>query len=115
MSRVGEDLPNPPIVMLVQALVLHPGVQAIVLVSGRDESARAATLAWLSRMNVPFDSLNMRAVGDGRPDSIVKREILEECIVRDYSVLGVIDDRASVVEMWRSSGLTCLQVAPGDF
>lgn len=27
----------------------------------------------------------------------------------------VFDDRDKVVAMWRRQGLTCLQVAPGDF
>jgi len=27
----------------------------------------------------------------------------------------VFDDRTSVVDMWRSRGLTAVQVAPGDF
>jgi hypothetical protein len=26
-----------------------------------------------------------------------------------------VDDRQKVVDMWRAEGLTCFQVAPGDF
>ena len=33
----------------------------------------------------------------------------------NYNVKFVLDDRNRVVEMWRSLGLTCLQVADGDF
>ncbi len=32
-----------------------------------------------------------------------------------WSVQFVMDDRQRVVDMWRSKGLKCLQVAPGDF
>ena len=32
-----------------------------------------------------------------------------------YDVLCVLDDRDQVVRMWRHRGLTCLQVAPGNF
>ena len=32
-----------------------------------------------------------------------------------YSASIVLDDRKQVVDMWRSLGLTCLQVADGDF
>ncbi|WP_446680100.1 phosphatase domain-containing protein [Cellulomonas biazotea] len=32
-----------------------------------------------------------------------------------FDVIGVVDDRRSVVEMWRSRGLVCFQVAEGDF
>lgn len=33
----------------------------------------------------------------------------------EYRVLVVLDDRKQVVDMWRSLGLTCLQVAEGNF
>ena len=32
-----------------------------------------------------------------------------------YRVLFVLDDRNQVVDMWRDIGLTCLQVADGNF
>jgi hypothetical protein len=57
----------------------------------------------------------MRKYGDFRQDSIVKREIYERFIAPDYDILCVLDDRNSVVSMWREIGLTCLQVAEGDF
>ena len=31
------------------------------------------------------------------------------------NVFAVFDDRNQVVDMWRSNGLTCFQVADGDF
>jgi hypothetical protein len=30
-------------------------------------------------------------------------------------IVCVFDDRQKVVNMWRDMGLTCMQVAPGDF
>jgi phosphoserine phosphatase len=30
-------------------------------------------------------------------------------------VLFIVEDRSSVVEMWRQQGFVCLQCAPGDF
>jgi hypothetical protein len=30
-------------------------------------------------------------------------------------VVCVFDDRQKVVDMWRDMGLTCMQVAPGNF
>lgn len=30
-------------------------------------------------------------------------------------LVAVFDDRARVVRMWRKAGITCFQVAPGDF
>ena len=57
----------------------------------------------------------MRKTGDNRKDAIVKREIYETHIKDKYQVDYVLYDRNQVVEMWRSLGLTCLQVADGDF
>ena len=65
-------------------------------------------------LNEP-DELFMRPTGDTRKDSILKKEIYDNHIKGKYNVKYVLDDRDSVVEMWREQGLTCLQVAPGDF
>jgi predicted kinase len=111
--RVGEDAPNPPVVELVRAL--RAAGNAILVVSGRDGVARAATLAWLDRHEIPHDLLLLRARGDARRDSVVKREIFDRRIRHVWQVRGVLDDRDQVVRMWRHLGLTCAQVAPGDF
>lgn len=57
----------------------------------------------------------MRPEGDIRKDSIVKRELFEKYVRPYYNIEFVLDDRNQVVEMWRSLGLKCLQVAEGDF
>ena len=57
----------------------------------------------------------MRPAGDRRRDSIVKAELFDRKVRDEYRVLVVLDDRKQVVDMWRSLGLTCLQVAEGDF
>lgn len=92
----------------------------ILFVSGRKEQYRQPSLtfinhhfsnsSWLNRFQ-----LFMRADDDDRKDSIVKAEIYEKHIKDKYNVKFVLDDRNQVVEMWRSLGLTCLQVAEGDF
>lgn len=114
-SRVGEDRPNVAVVQLIQALAAHPDVDAILVASGRDEACRAQTVAWLAFHDVPFDDLLMRPHHDRRADHIIKRELLNNRIRPAYDVVGVVDDRNSVVAMWRDEGLTCLQVAEGDF
>jgi hypothetical protein len=57
----------------------------------------------------------MRGDGDKRPDHIVKKIILSDMRKVGLDPVLVFDDRQSVVDMWRGEGLTCLQVAPGDF
>lgn len=113
--RVGEDQPHFPVIMAVQALAAHPGVDAIIAVSGRDGSSRGQTVQWLDAQSVPFDELYMREPGDFRPDEIVKEGIYRDLIERRFTVIGVLDDRNKVVAMWRRIGLVCFQVAEGDF
>lgn len=111
----GDDLPNAPVVEAVRHA--RAGGAGIVFCSGREDSAREDTEAWLRRHVARIDEepLLMRAADDKRRDSIVKRELFDRHIRDHYAVAYVLDDRNQVVEMWRSLGLTVLQVAEGDF
>ncbi|GAA1940098.1 AAA family ATPase [Amycolatopsis minnesotensis] len=114
MARVGEDAPNRPVIEIVWSL--YQQGYAVVFVSGRSEDARAETERWLQRhVGLPGYRLFMRSVGDGRRDSIVKRELFDRHIRERFNVLAVLDDRNQVVAMWRELGLVCLQVAEGAF
>lgn len=80
--------------------------------SGRSSEVIDKTEAWLAKhglSNVPF---KCRAEGDHTPDHHLKKQWLEEC---DMKPDLVFDDRLTVVTMWRENGITCAQVAPGDF
>jgi hypothetical protein len=57
----------------------------------------------------------MREDGDCRSDVEVKEEIYEKYLKGVVDIAFCIDDRQSVVDMWRSKGLVCLQCAKGDF
>lgn len=86
----------------------------IVIMTARDDSCYNDTAKWLVLNEVPFDKLIMRPKGDKSSDDDCKRKLLEEHI--DYrDVWFVLEDRDSVVNMWRGEGLTCLQVAPGGY
>ena len=113
-TRVHEDQPNAPVITVIRALAEAGNV--IVFLSGRTDGCRAATREWLlEHVRVPFRGLFMRAVGDGRKDAIVKRELFDRHVRDSYDVVCVLDDRDQVVAAWRELGLTCLQVAPGNF
>ena len=43
-----QSTPNQPFVMVTQALATHPDVDALIVVTGRDEIARRATEALAS-------------------------------------------------------------------
>jgi len=89
----------------------------ILIVSGREGTAecKSKTLSWLDKHEIPYAELMMRKEGDYRRDSIVKKEIYDNFIKDKFDVEFVLDDRSSVVTMWREIGLKCLQVAEGNF
>lgn len=113
-TRVHEDRPNPPVIAAVRAM--YAAGYAVVFCSGRTEACRPATQTWLrEHVAVPYAALHMRPVGDARKDTRVKAEIFDREIRHRWNVVGVFDDRASVVAMWRSLGLTVFAVADGNF
>lgn len=112
-AKVGEDLPINNIISLV--LMYAKNGYDIVFVSGRDGCCYDESLQWLKTNVINPEAFFMRKPGDSREDSIIKEEIFWSEIAHKWNVQMVIDDRATVVEMWRSLGLTCLQVNDGDF
>jgi predicted kinase len=88
----------------------------ILLLSGRKDEHKPQTINWLTKHSIVYDMLEMRQTNDGRKDSIVKRELFDAHILGKYFVEFVLDDRNQVVDLWRNDlGLTCFQVAYGDF
>lgn len=112
-SKVHTDIPNHQITM-INRILANTGLP-IIIVSGRTDDCETETRDWLINNNVIFDKLLMRKKGDVRNDAIVKREIYENELKDKYNILAVFDDRDRVVAMWRSLGLTCLQVDYGTF
>lgn len=88
----------------------------IVLCSGRPEDqTRDSTLGWLNKNNIPFNKLIMRPMGNYKRDDITKAMLYRYEIKPYYNIKYVLDDRQQVVDKWRSIGLSCFQVRPGDF
>lgn len=118
-SRCDEvDLPNKAVIACV--LAMHAQDVKIVFMSGRDAKYREQTVRFIEKhcqfkdVVIPYE-LHMRPEGDQRKDSIVKRELFDAHVAGRYNVLFVLDDRNQVVLGWRQLGLTCFQVAEGNF
>lgn len=111
---IPDDKPIQHVIDLVRALH-QSGEYLILAVTGRPETHAEQSKEWLSRYGVPYFALYLRHEGDFRKDYIVKKEILES--IRSFfgEPIFALDDRSSVVSMWRENGVPCLQVAPGDF
>lgn len=86
-------------------------VHRVEIWTGRDERHRDATILWLKSFFVRCDRLLMRPTGDKTEDHILKAQWADQ-----YGNPGLVfEDRQRVVDMWRARGVTCCQVAPGDF
>jgi predicted kinase len=110
-DAMGEDPVHDPIRWLSDILGGH--VQ-IIITTGRPETHRVQTEAWLAQHKIGYHTLYMRAADDYRPDYIVKSQILDGIIADGFEVVLVVDDRQSVVDMWRARGLVCLQCRKDD-
>lgn len=108
------DTPNTPVCSALYNYLIND--YKILIVSGRQDHARAQTEEWLAKYKLPFHELHMRKSKDQRKDSIIKKEIYENILLPKYYIEAVFDDRNQVVEMLRDElGLTVFQVAPGLF
>jgi len=111
-DNIKLDKPNMPVIMMAQALTAFG--YKIAIFSGRSASTLDATKDWLHEQDIKFDILKMRPERNFRPDEQLKLEWLNSMDWKD-NVEAVFDDRDKVVNMWREIGLTCMQVAPGNF
>jgi predicted kinase len=98
---------------VLQLLTLTYKDHPVVMVSGRPDNYRDITENWLKDNNVPYRYLLMRRAGDFRPDTIVKEEILMKYFNKD-DIEMIIDDRPSVISMWRRNGLPVIDVGTGE-
>ena len=117
-KNIFLDLPNNPVIQSAKALK-NAGYE-IVIFSGRGMETESATKAWLKEYEVPYDLLRMRPTEHPwkfMHDDKLKNIWLDELFPGDKkdSILCVFDDRDKVVNMWRDNGITCFQVAPGNF
>lgn len=109
-----DDVPNAPVVALHRALSASGQIE-IIIVTARPERYRDLTENWLKLHDIPFSRMIMRADGDRRSDDVIKREMLTDLRHEGLNPIFAVDDRTSVVQMWRSEGVTCLQCADHDY
>ena len=112
-KNIDLDQPNIPVIKTAQ-LFNSQGFR-IVIFSGRSDRTKDVTKEWLDKHNVPFDLLQQRPEDKHFwPDNKLKQHWLDTLVDKD-DVFAVFDDRQQVVDMWRDNGITCFQVADGDF
>lgn len=120
-----DDTPNYPVIRVLQDL-RRMGAE-IWIWSGRSDAVKKETLDWLMThkiidnrgfrfwLHAP-ERFMMRRDGDYTPDTQLKqRWLLDMEPPERRRLIAAFDDRKSVVDMWRSNGVACFQVADGNF
>lgn len=118
-----KDAPIEPIFKLMRSL-LTSGAE-VRFWSGRADFTKAFTIDMLAKYG-EIDKSYLEFPGvmelrqydpvDKRNDDVMKLEIFNNLDPKDRDrLVCVFEDRQRVVDMWRANGITCLQVAPGDF
>lgn len=111
-GKVINDEPKQHVIDLVNR---YADTHRIIVFSGRDGQCYGDTEQWLVDNGVRYDELYLRTTKDSRKDTVIKYELYEQYVHGFYNVEFVLDDRDSVVCMWRSMGIPVMQVAYGSF
>lgn len=112
-----EDNPVVPVMNILYALK-HQNYE-IWFWTARSEIARAVTTQWLQHhtgVRVGLGNLRMRAEGDRTKDHVLKPGWYDELSADDKKrVVGIFDDRKTVVDEYRKRGVQVFQVAEGNY
>ncbi len=115
-AACGND--KPMLHTIAVAKALHVAGNELWLFSGRSDEVEAQTMFWLAHhgINQLFTSIRMRPEGDYTPDDVLKMRWYDAMSAEDRArLMLVFDDRDRMVKAWRSHGIPCFQVAPGEF
>lgn len=116
-AACADDQPNLPVIDTMTSL-LNAGADVWIW-SGRSAEVMEQTKTWLQNNLSGYSEdaeLCMRLEGDFTPDEELKAGWLDAMSAYDRRrLVAVFDDRNKVVAMWRSRGVACFQVAPGEF
>ena len=112
-KNIDLDVPNQKVVDMLQ-MIDNTDRYQIWILSGRSDVTKDVTIDWLSNNGINYDHLIMRDQDNlYMADNDLKQMWLDDIGVDNVAM--VFDDRQQVVDMWRNNGLTCFQVADGNF
>ena len=119
---VAEDMPIALSWWVLSSLVASN--HRVLFIAYRPERLRDVTARWLYCSGAGFGAshyltrspaLYMRADGDRRPSSEVKRDLLADARSDGYKPVMAFDDRRSDADMYRSEGVMCALLSEGNF
>lgn len=121
-----QDKPIEPVIEIFQSLIFENHIRQgkeIQIWSGRCESVREKTQAWLDKYvwGSPSVPLKMRPIGDNTPDDELKErwmlQYVYEANIKQNNpnpIDFVFDDKPKVIRMWRKYGIFVFNCAQHD-
>ena len=86
------------------------GFEAVIL-TARTETVEEETRELMDKLDLQYDRFYMRPESEiSEPDHVFKKKKLQELRREGIDVEFAVEDKDSVVEMWRSEGVTCLEM-----
>jgi hypothetical protein len=115
-SDVTKDKVNEVVKEVLIMYKKYDRKRKIIVISGRPNTKNVyqQSLFWLKKNKIPFDKLFL-VDREGLPDAENKKFFYQTKIKDKYQIDFVLEDRNSVVKMWREIGLVCFQVAETNY
>ena len=115
-SDVTKDKLNEVVKEVLIMYKKYDRKRKIIVISGRPNTKNVyqQSLFWLKKNKIPFDKLFL-VDREGLPDAENKNFFYQTKIKDKYQIDFVLEDRNSVVKMWREIGLVCFQVAETNY
>lgn len=109
-----HDIPIRDVIRILNFLAPY---HKIKFFTGRNEVIREQTHAWIAKhTHIKDPDITMRPNKDRCQDYALKHRFYMDLSKEDrHAIVSVFEDRNQVVNMWRELGLTCFQVAHGDY
>ena len=110
--------PNTPVIELLRDFI--GSSYQIKIFTGRSEIVREQTIKWLEenigKEYMPYITIRMRKDGDFTPgDQLKKQWFLEMPEEERSKCVSAIDDNSATIKMWKSLGVSYMQVADNDY
>jgi len=113
-AAVGDDAPIVEITEFYKNMA-NSDFYNVAIFTGRPERVKQQSENWLKKHNLPVVDIYCRKDDDKRHDLVAKREIYENFVADGREVAFIVEDRNSVVNMWREMGIVCLHCFDADF
>jgi len=115
-SDVTKDKLNEVVKEVLIMYKKYDRKRKIIVISGRPNTKNVyqQSFFWLKKNKIPFDKLFL-VDREGLPDAENKNFFYQTKIKDKYQIDFVLEDRNSVVKMWREIGLVCFQVAETNY